>query len=163
VLWTVRSYKGTFGMLKGQEGTMRKRRLHYWHNSPWDFGEKKCDGVDPKEDDGVWVDSEPNMSAWDHLATVEECLDDDGEGLRNIKVKVASVSNLGVCLGTAPLKQREVIDNTCSDCTDEHVNQGISTLSVEEANDRLENIVPGTEQPEISVGADASILTCKAK
>ena len=111
-------------------GLARKAVLACWNNSPWDFGftdksvqrQQVAMEDDPKD---LWSSTSPH----NQQATVVGCLGDNAESLRNIKVAVVSVSNPGVCLGTALLKQREVINKTWLDSTDEHFNQGILTLS----------------------------------
>jgi hypothetical protein len=109
----------------------------------------------------VWVDFEGKASLTNQRAKVEDCEDDEAGGLRQNKVAIASASNLGVHDNVAPLKQREVNGHTCSEHADEYSEQGDSVLSVEEVGHVLEDMAPGTEQPEISVGADESIFTRK--
>ena len=129
---------------RGMRWNYEKRRLHHWHNSPWDFGEKKCSRADPKEDERVWVDSGPSMSARDHRATVEDCADDEAEGLQEAKVAVVSASNLGAHDHATPLKPSA---------------QEPEDLFVDDVHQVLEDLAPGTEQPEIPIHMDHSIFT----
>jgi hypothetical protein len=92
---------------------------------------------------------------------VEDCPDEEtfAEGIRNFKVAVAPASNPGAHKCVPPLKQRQVVNEKCSEHTDKHFNQNSPVLSVEEAERSLEGTAPGAEQPEITVDADQSIFT----
>jgi hypothetical protein len=141
---------------------LQKSQLRHWTCSRWDFGDRdttnKDSGIEAKE---VKVDIELPETEPCRKATVEDCSDEEtfAEGIRNSKVAVASASNPGVHKCVAPLKQRQVIDESHSGHTDEHLEQNTPVLSVEEVEHGLEGMAPGAEQPEIAVDVDQSIFT----
>jgi hypothetical protein len=96
----------------------------------------------------------------DRRATVEDIPDDslDAEGLQKSKVAVASVSSPGACVNMAPLKHRHVTKDSSHDKQTEKLTNA-DILLLQKTEDSLDDSAPGTEQPEISVGADTSIFT----
>jgi len=141
-----------------------KRKLRVWNQTPWDFGEvdesrhqEEDDSVD--EDDAEIARVVKDWSG-DHRARVEDGLDEslDAERLQKSKVAVASASNLGARENVAPLKHRHVTGNSTHNEQTEKLTDA-DILMLQKAEDSLDDSAPGTEQPEISVGADTSIFT----
>ena len=140
-----------------------RRDLRVWTRTPWDFGvprETKC-----QEDDSTnEIDSEVvrviGDKSGDHKARVEDSPDEDidAEGLRKLKVAVASVSNPGARVNVAPLKHRHVIRNSTHSKQTEKLTE-TDILMLQKTEESLDDSAPGAEQPEISVGADTSIFT----
>lgn len=141
---------------------LQKSWLKHWTCSRWDFGDKDTTNEDSRiEAKEVNVDIELPETEPCRKATVEDCPDEEtfAEGIRDSKVAVASASNPGVHKCVAPLKQRQVIDESYSRHTDEHLEQNTPVLSVEEVEHDLEGMAPSAEQPKIAVDVDQSIFT----
>ena len=81
------------------------------------------------------------------------------EGLRKIKVAVTPVSNPGVLSTSTPMKQRQVDSSVSKEHSRSLKLQESwdAVLAVEEA--ALDDMSPGSEQPEIAVDMDNSIFT----
>ena len=95
-----------------------------------------------------------------HWARVEDDLDEslNVEELRKLKVAVASASNPGARADVAPLKHRHVTGNsTHNKQTEKLTNADI--LMLQKAEESLDDLALGTEQPEIAMGADTFIFT----
>jgi len=142
-----------------------KRELRVWNRTPWDFGEPS----EPKhqEEDSESankINSEVARvigdKSGDRRARVEDIPDEDldAERLQKSKVAVASVSSPGACANTTPLKHRHVTGNSTHSEQTEKLTQA-DILMLQKTEDSLDDSAPGTEQPEISVGADTSIFT----
>jgi hypothetical protein len=140
-----------------------RRNLRVWNRTPWDFGEPS--GPKRQEEDSTnEIDPEVARVIGDKIrdcrATVEDVPDEslDVEGLRKSKVAVASVSSPGACANTAPLKHRHVTKDSSHDEQTEKLTDA-DILLLQKTEDSLDDSAPGTEQPEISVGADTSLFT----
>ena len=81
------------------------------------------------------------------------------EGLQKIKVAVAPISNPGVLSTSTPMKQRQVDSSVSKEhsCSLKLQESWDTVLAVEEA--ALDDMSPGSEQPEITVDTDNSIFT----
>ncbi|KIM88296.1 hypothetical protein PILCRDRAFT_3315 [Piloderma croceum F 1598] len=140
-----------------------RRDLRVWNRTPWDFGEpskpghQESDLTEEVNSEVARVISDQNG---DRRARVEDCLDEslEAEGLRKSKVAVASISNLGAHANATPLKHRHVTKNSSHDEQTEKLTDA-DILLLQETEDSLDDSAPGTEQPEISVGADTSTFT----
>jgi hypothetical protein len=140
-------------------GIIECRALRAWENTPWDFGAANRGVVVPEEEE-EWFEEEMCVrGGMSRKATVEDCLDSGAEGIRKTKVAVASASNPGAHTCEAPLKHREVIKIAMMVQADQHFEQTPGVMSVEDTDTYLEEISPGTEQPEIRIGGDKSIFT----
>ena len=95
-----------------------------------------------------------------HRARVEDDLDEslNVEELRKPKVAVASASNPGARADVAPLKHRHVTGNSTHNEQTEKLTDA-DILMLQKAEESLDDLAPGTEQPEIAVGADTSVFT----
>ena len=94
-------------------------------------------------------------------STEQKNTDSFAEGLQNTKVAVASTSSPGAPTTGAPLKPRQVVDIKPTEQTDSHNLQtnNDALFALQEVEWKLDNLEPGSEQPEIAVRADQSIFT----
>jgi hypothetical protein len=152
---------------RGTRRNCERAKLRYWQNSPWDFGQKEC-GIHKEVDESesetienskVQVEFVGGAGAPNQRATVEDCTDDEAEGIQNTKVAVASASNPGVHDSATPLKPRHVSNPSKLDPSDRLAAQESNILSVEDVHQVLEDLAPGTEQPEIPIDTDNTIFT----
>ena len=149
--------------MKAARERKERRNLRVWNRTPWDFGEpskperQESDLTEEVNSEVARVISDQNG---DRRAKVEDCPDEslDAEGLQNSKVAVASVSNPGAHANVTPLKHRHVTKNSSQDEQTEKLTDA-DILLLQKTEDSLDDSAPGTEQPEISVGADTSIFT----
>ena len=117
------------------------RRLEHWVNSPYDFGTS-------------WAEEEVEMVD----------IDCQAEGLRNIKVAIASASSPGAPASGAPLKHRQVESSPHLETADSHIPQAEEAFDIDALlnaeSELLDTTGPGgAEQPEIEVDVDTSVFT----
>ena len=117
------------------------RRLEHWVNSPYDFGTS-------------WAEEEIEMVDVDCQA----------EGLRNIKVTIASTNSPGAPASGAPLKHRQVESSPHLETADSHIPQTEEAFDIDALlsaeSELLDTTGPGgAEQPEIEVDVDTSVFT----
>jgi len=149
--------------MKAAREREERRELQIWNRTPWDFREPskpKHQEVDSANEIDPEVARVISDKSGDCRAGVEDGLDEglDAERLQKLKVAVASTSNPGACANAAPLKHRHVTETpTCNEQTEKLTNADI--LLLQNVEDSLDDSAPGTEQPEIPVGADTSIFT----
>ena len=94
-------------------------------------------------------------------STEQKNTDCFAEGLQNTKVTIASTSSPRAPTTGAPLKSRQVVDIKPTKQTDSHNLQtnNDALFALQEVEWKLDNLEPGSEQPEIAVRADQSIFT----
>jgi len=130
-----------------------------WENTPWDFGVANGGVAVPEEETGWFEEETCVRGKMSRKATVEDCLDSGVEGIQKTKVAVASASNPGAHMCEAPLRHREVEKIATTVQADQYFEQVPGVMSAEDTDTYLEEISPGTEQPEIQIGGDKSIFT----
>lgn len=117
------------------------RRLEHWVNSSYDFGTS-------------WAEEEAETADVDCQA----------EGLRNIKVAIASASSPGAPASGAPLKHRQVESPIHLETADLHIPQAEEAFDIDTLLDAESELLDttgpgGAEQPEIDVDVDTSVFT----
>ena len=156
--------KSSFGRLlmnirAWRECRERKDRKH-WEETAWDFGEPKLNNKPEDKHMEAEVAHVIREQTGPCLARVEDGKDYDldAEGLQKTEVTMASTSNPGVCENAAPLKHRHINKKSPFDEQTETLTNA-DILMLQQAEDDLDDIALGTQQPEIAVGADTSIFT----
>jgi hypothetical protein len=149
--------------MKAARERKEKSDLQVWNRTPWDFGEPNESGR--REDDSADEDDSEVMQvvrdrSGSHRARLEDDLDEslNVEELRKPKVAVASASNPGARADVAPLKHRHVTGHSTHNEQTEKLTDA-DILMLQKAEESLDDLAPGTEQPEIAVGADTSVFT----
>jgi RNase H-like domain found in reverse transcriptase/Reverse transcriptase (RNA-dependent DNA polymerase) len=130
-----------------------------WENTPWDFSAANRGVVAPEEETEWFEEGMCRRGKVSRKTTVEDCLDSGAEGIRKTKVAVASASNPGARTCEAPLRYREVDKVAMMVEADQYFEQVPGVMLVEDTDTYLEEISPGTKQPEIRIGSKQSIFT----